>query len=72
MWLLEQSVRQAIENAQALGVVPTVEQQEKFEASHTSALADGGSRILAFAGNRAEISIVGTLTNSPNFLATSY
>lgn len=68
-WLLEPSVRQAMEQAQAAGIIPTVEQQTEFEASHISALADGGSRILTLAGNSAEISIKGTLTKTPSFLA---
>lgn len=68
-WLLEPSVRQAIEQAQAAGLMPTVEQQTEFEASYTSSLEDGGSRILTVAGSNAEIAIKGVMTNTPNFMA---
>lgn len=69
MWLLKTSVRQAIEQAQKAGIMPTIEQQEKFTASHLTALSDGGSRILTIAGNSAEIAIKGTLTKTPSFMA---
>lgn len=69
MWLLEPSVREAIERAYTAGLMPTVEQQINFEASHVSALADGDSRITSVAGNSAEIAIKGVMTNAPDFLA---
>jgi len=70
MWLLENSVRRAIEQAQTAGITPTFEQQQSFEASHITAFNDdGGSRLLTLAGNSAEISIKGVLTKSPSFLA---
>ena len=68
-WLLETSVRQAIEQAQAAGIIPTVEQQTEFETSRTAAMVDGNSRVLTLAGNSAEIAIKGTLTKSPDFMA---
>jgi len=68
-WLLEPSVRQAIEQAHAAGLIPTVEQQIEFEASRTDATAEGGPRILTLAGNSAEIAVKGTLTKSPDFMA---
>jgi ATP-dependent protease ClpP protease subunit len=70
MWLLENSVRRAIEQAQTVGITPTFEQQQSFEASHITAFNDGtGSRLLTLAGNSAEISIKGVLTKAPSFLA---
>jgi len=70
MWLLENSVRRAIEQAQTAGITPTFEQQQSFEASHITAFNDGtGSRLLTLAGNSAEISVKGVLTKAPNFLA---
>lgn len=68
-WLLENSVRKAIEAAQNAGVVPTVEQQTQFEATHTALAADSNSRILSVAGNSAEIAIKGVITQTPSFLA---
>ena len=65
MWLLESDTREALEQAQNSGSMPTAEQQ----ASHIQALSDGGARILNVAGNSAEISIKGTLTKTPSFLA---
>ena len=70
MWLLENSVRRAIEQAQTAGITPTFEQQQSFEASHITAFNDGtGSRLLTLAGSSAEISVKGVLTKQPNFLA---
>ena len=70
MWLLENSVRRAIEQAQTAGITPTFEQQQSFEASHITAFNDGGgSRLLTIAGNSAEISVKGVLTKAPSFLA---
>ena len=70
MWLLENSIRRAIEQAQTAGITPTFEQQQSFEASHITAFNDGtGSRLLTLAGNSAEISVKGVLTKAPNFLA---
>jgi ClpP class serine protease len=69
MWLLESNVREKLEAAIAAGVAPTVEQQAQYEATYISALSEGGSQILSIAGNTAEISIKGVLTQSPSFLA---
>lgn len=69
MWLLESAVKQALEQAQIAGVLPNVEQQAQYEATRISALSDSSSQILTVAGNTAEISINGILTNTPSFLA---
>lgn len=69
MWLLEHNVREALEAAAKAGVMPTADQQAQFEATHISALTDGGSRILTVAGASAEIVIKGVLTKEPSFLA---
>ena len=69
MWLLEQQARLALEAAIAAGAGPNAEQQAQLEASNISALSDGASRIFKSAGNTAEISVTGVLTNKPNFMA---
>lgn len=69
MWLLIASIRDAIENAQASGLVPTPEQLTLTEANYTAAMAGEGSRIMAVAGNTAEIQIHGVMTNRPSFFA---
>lgn len=69
MWLLETSIKQAIEQAQISGVVPTAEQQAQYEATQISAYSDRSSRLLTIAGNSAEIKIEGVLTKTPSFLA---
>lgn len=69
MWLLELSVKAAIEQAQTTGTVPTAEQQAQYEATRISALSDGTSRLLTIAGDTAAISVQGILTKTPSFLA---
>lgn len=70
MWLLEQTVRQAIEQAQTAGIDPNGEQQATFEASRISAQMDRTtSRIMSVAGDTAKIAIEGVLTKTPSFLA---
>lgn len=68
MWLLEQSVKQAIEEATRNGVAPTAEQQAQYEARY-GAPEGGASRILAVAGDTAEITVEGVITVRPSFLA---
>lgn len=70
MWLLEASVRQAIEQAQKSGFMPTVEQQAQFDARFgTSDTSATDNRLLTVAGNSAEISVKGVITKSPSFMA---
>jgi ClpP class serine protease len=69
MWLLEAAVRQAIEQAQKAGFMPSAEQQQQFEASRYSAEQSIGSRILTQAGSSAEVSIKGVITKTPSFMA---
>lgn len=68
LWLLEAAVRAKIEQAQKAGLMPTAEQQLELEARHG---VDGpsSSRIMAIAGDTAEISISGVLTKAPSFMA---
>jgi len=68
-WLLEAGIRRQLEQAQAAGIVPTAEQQSQFMAFHGSASAQSSSRIMAVAGDTAEITVKGVLTKEPNFLA---
>lgn len=70
MWLLDASIRKAIENAISAGVAPTVEQQAKFEAERYDAeRAESGSPLLTIAGNTAEIAIKGVITKAPSLIA---
>lgn len=71
MWLLEASVRQTMLQAQKAGVMPTVEQQENFEASRLS-IGGESSRILSVAGSSAEVAVKGVITKAPSFLAMLY
>lgn len=68
LWLLEARVRQAIEQAQKAGVVPSVTQQAEFVALHG---VDGGaaSRLLTVAGDTAQITISGVITQKPSWMA---
>lgn len=68
MWLLAAAVRQAIEQAQQNGLVPTLEQQAQYEASYGLS-DDSQPRILTVAGDVAEIAIQGAITQRPSFLA---
>lgn len=69
MWLLESSVKQAIEQAQAAGVMPNAEQQALFQARAFDAGSTNGTRILTTSGDTATIDIIGVLTQAPSFLA---
>lgn len=70
MWLLETNVLRAMEHAQTIGITPTFEQQQNFEATHVTAFNDGGgSRLLTIAGDTAEVAVKGVLTKTPSFLA---
>ena len=67
MWLLESSVRNDIEQATKAGFMPTAEQQEIFAMSHLA--TPDNSRILTMDGGTAIISVKGTLTKAPSFMA---
>ncbi len=69
MWLLEASVRQAIEQAQKSGFMPTVEQHATFEAARVGMAGGSNSRILTVAGSSAEVAVNGVITKAPSFLA---
>lgn len=69
MWLLETSVRQAIQEAYKSGGLPTAQQQIEYEASYAAANGGNTSRLLTVAGNNAEISVRGVITKTPSFLA---
>lgn len=68
MWLLAAAVRQAIEQAQSNGVVPSVEQQAQYEARYGH--EEGGTpHILTVAGGTATISVSGVITKAPSLMA---
>lgn len=68
MWLLAAFVKQAIEQAYRNGVLPTAEQQVDYEARYGDYKGDA-SRVLAVAGDVAEITVSGVITNRPSLMA---
>lgn len=64
-WLLESDCYKKIQAAEKAGITPTADQQVKFEVLASNST----SRILSSAGNIAEISIIGVLTQAPSFFA---
>ena len=70
MWLLETSVRQAIQAAQEAGFTPSAEQQAEFEArlGHGDVMATD-NRLLTVTGSSAEIVVNGVITKAPSFMA---
>lgn len=70
MWLLEASVRQAIQQAQKAGFTPSAEQQAQFDARFGSGdVSASDNRLLTVAGDSAEISVKGVITKAPSFMA---
>lgn len=61
MWLLEQSIKRAIESAEAQGFTPTAEQVAAFEAR--------AEDIMAIAGPEAQINVQGVLTATRSWMA---
>lgn len=68
LWLLEPDALARIEIAIARGVQPTAEQMTEFNALYGDEDYPG-ARIMTKAGPYAEVSIVGTLTKNPSWLA---
>ena len=66
MWLLEANTLNTILQAEKSGFNPSAEQLTAFRGETSE---EGGSRIMSIAGNTADISINGILTNSPDFIA---
>ena len=66
MWLLEANTLNTILQAEKSGFNPNAEQLTAF---HGDASEEGGSRIMSIAGDTADISIKGILTNTPDFMA---
>ena len=70
MWLLEASVRQALEQAQKSGFTPSAEQQTKFETRFGGGnVSASDNRLLTIAGDNADVSIKGVITKAPSYLA---
>ena len=65
-WLLEATVRQVLEKAQADGVAPNAQQAAAFEA------AAGNGTPLTIVGTTAQIEVSGILTKTPNWLAAFF
>lgn len=61
MWLLEQSVKRAIETAEAKGFAPSAEQITAYEAR--------AEDIMAIAGDQAQVNVRGVLTATFSWLA---
>lgn len=68
MWLLEAGTMARLEQAHSAGVIPNTEQEVKHAEAYAAANADG-PRILTKAGNSAQVSIKGVLTQQPSFMA---
>lgn len=69
MWLLEANTRALIEQAEGQNLTPTVEKQEEIVASYEASMSSAVPRIMSVAGDKAEISVRGVLTKSPDWLA---
>lgn len=61
MWLLEQSIKRAIESAEAQGFTPTADQVSTFEAR--------AEDIMAIDGPKAQIKVAGVLTATRSWMA---
>lgn len=73
MWLLESSIKQAIEYACKNNLTPSVEDQVKYEARFSSDSDDENySSIMTTAGDTAEISIKGTITKGHSLMASIF
>ena len=68
MWLLETSIKRAIETAESQGFTPTAEQVCEFNASLSAGPTDT-SRVMAVAGGKAQIDVRGVLTKTPSIMA---
>jgi ClpP class serine protease len=66
MWLLEANTLNTILQAEKSGFNPSAEQLTAFRGESSE---EGGSRIMSIAGETADISINGILTNTPSFMA---
>jgi ClpP class serine protease len=66
MWLLEANTLNTILQAEKSGFNPSAEQLTAFRGETSE---EGGSRIMSIAGETADISIKGVLTNTPDFMA---
>jgi ClpP class serine protease len=69
MWLLEASVRKALEHAEKSGFTPSAEQISQFEARFGGDVSAQDNRLLTIAGENAAISIKGVITQTPSFMA---
>ena len=66
MWLVLQSIYDDMQNARASSVNFTADQLVDFEANFDAA---DTSRVMALAGDKAEIHVKGVLTNTPDIFA---
>jgi len=70
MWLLEAGVRRSMQVAEKSGFKFTAEQQAQFDARFsTEDVSNGNNRLLTVAGNNAQISVKGVMTQEPSFMA---
>lgn len=68
MWLVSSQFRDRVEAAQAAGAIPP----EGFEEAQLQARSGSSSRVLTVHGKEAEISIVGVITDQPDFFAVMF
>jgi ClpP class serine protease len=69
MWLLEASVRKALEHAEKSGFSPSAEQTAQFDARFGGDVSAQDNRLLTIAGENAAIAIKGVITQTPSFMA---
>ena len=69
MWLLDNNIRHAMQHATTSGFTPTASQLSNFEARLVDGSSQSTSRLLTVVDGVAEISVTGTLTNTPDMIA---
>ena len=69
MWFLEAEMAKFIAEAERAKLTPTATQREEFNALCRVTSEESLARVLSIAGDTAEISIVGLLTNAPDIWA---
>ncbi len=67
MWLLEASIRQAIEQAQRSNAGPTADQLLQFEARFFGEDGSPRNRLLTIVDDKADIAVKGVMTKAPDF-----
>jgi ClpP class serine protease len=69
MWLLQASIREAIEQATLAGATPSAQAQAEYLARYDDEYSEAAPRILTIAGETASIAIRGSMTEGANLMA---